>query len=107
MKLPENPIEDSLVDEIFNRFMEEQQSYSSTHSQIIACRAKDVENSLTNQEPAIKQTVRVNRVTNNDVEINQDDDITADSTDDEIVNNIFESGEVLMKKKGSISNKNK
>ena len=99
MKLPENPIEDSLVDEIFNRFMEEQQSYSSTHSQIIACRAKDVENSLTNQEPAIKQTVRVNRVTNNDVEINQDDDITADPTDDEIVNNIFDSGEVLMKNK--------
>ena len=54
----------------------------------------------------LKQTVRVNRVTNNDVEINQDDDITADPTDDEIVNNIFESGEVLMKK-GCISNKNK
>ena len=99
MKLPENPIEDSLVDEIFNRFMEEQQSYSSTHSQIIACRAKDVENSLTNQEPAIKQTVRVNRVTNNDVEINQDDGITADPTDDEIVNNIFDSGKVLIKNK--------
>ena len=58
MKLPKNPIEDSLVDEIFNRFMEEQQSHSSTHSQIIAYRAKDIENSPTNQEPAIKQTVR-------------------------------------------------
>lgn len=112
MELPGNPVEDSLIDELFNNFMEEQeyydenpvedhsvdsfmeeqQFYSSTHFQIRAFKDINVENSPTNQEPTIDQTVRVNRFINDNVEIDQDEVITANPTDDEIVNNIFDNG---------------